>query len=268
MLGVSSLRQFKALFGEDALNELGLYYPQHLTSRCFEREVVRTITYATLPRKRLDDWLLARCVDAGVSLRDMIRLEAIDMQGHLATCVDRRSGETVQIGYGSLIGADGATSAVRHLATGRNQHIVPSLEGYVPMAGSGIVCEYHPAYNGYCWYIPAGEGANVGCMLHGGTAKECRTWLAAFSEELGLCLPKLRGAPIPAGDDVLLQAGTDVWLIGDAAGLILPIYGGGIEHAFISARVLATSLLGGAPYKEEMQPLLKRMEKDSARLGS
>ena len=47
-----------------------------------------------------------------------------------------------------------------------------------------------------------------------------RDRLNGFCTDLGIELAELRGAPIPVGDDVLLETGDDICLVGDAAGLI------------------------------------------------
>ena len=257
VLGTDALHEFNAIFGEDALAELEPIYPPYLRNRCQDREFATAITFAAVPRKRFDDWLLARCLSAGVQIRDRMRLVSIDEQAHMVTCDDLRSGETVQFGYGSLIGADGATSAVRRLLTGRSQRIAISLEGPVPPVGEDVIIAYDLKRLGYCWYTPTGETANAGCMLYEGAAAACREWLAGFCGELGVSLPQLRGAPIPTGDDVLLRVGGDAWLVGDAAGLARPVDGGGIYYALTSARRLATALLGGVPYEKSMHRLVE-----------
>ncbi len=124
------------------------------------REACKRNSFATVPRKRLDDLLLSGCIRAGVTIRDRTRLVSVNEQEHVATCRDLRTNEDVHISYRSLVGADGATSAVRRLLTGRNQRVAVSLEGVVPTVNDDIVCEFHPAQQGYCWYIPANQRAN------------------------------------------------------------------------------------------------------------
>lgn len=267
-LGVSALRMIEALYGRETQQQLALTCSSRLVMRSFNHEIVNDIQYATLPRKRLDDLLLARCMQAGANVRDNTRLVSLDEQSHLATCADRRTGESVHIHYGSLIGADGAASMVRRLLTGRQQRFAVSIAGSAPLASDDIICDYHPAHRGYCWHIPNDSEASVGCMLHGGSAQDCRTWIADFCESLGIDQPNLRGALIPSGDDVLLRAGEDAWLVGDAAGLIRPIDGGGIHYALQSAYLLASSLLGETPYEQAVRPILDAMAEDAEKRES
>ena len=264
-LCTEAIEEIESIFGADAIEELLFSYPPHMKSRCLDREIVSNTHIATLPRKRLDDWLLTRCVDVGVEVRNRISLTSIDKTAHTVTCEDLRTGETVHIGYDVLVGADGAASATRRLLTGRHQRLATAIEGPVPLLDKDIVLTYLPAQTGYCWYIPTGATANVGCMLHGGSAADCRAWLSDFCADLGVALPALRGAPIPSGDDVLLSAGEDAWLVGDAAGLVRPHDGGGIHHALTSARTLATSLLGGETYEKAMRPVVEDIAQAAAK---
>ena len=267
-LGDDGLRAIEDIFGKDALTELSPTYPPCLRSRCLDRETVCDLPFATLPRKRLDDWLLARCIAAGAEIRDLTRLESIDEKARMATCEDLRDNCSMQIGYDTLIGADGAASSVRRLLTGHGQRLAVAVEGTAPLAGDDIVLEYSPARLGYCWYIPTDTAANAGCMLYEGAAADCREWLGSFCGELGVPLSNLRGAPIPTGDDVLLRVGENAFLAGDAAGLVRPCDGGGISYALLSARNLASSLLGGTPYEEAMRPLVEDIARTAVKRKS
>lgn len=164
----------------------------------------------------------------------------------METCEDLRSGEQMIIGYDTLVGADGASSKARLLLSGRKQRNALSLQGTVGLADLDFVFGFRPVVQGYCWCIPMDVEASVGCMLYDDTTTECRAWIETFCEELGVGAPKLRGAPIPTGDDVLLHAGTDVWLIGDAAGLVRSRDGG--ESPTLSPRLkVLPSRLPGEP---------------------
>ena len=140
-----------------------------------------------------------------------------------------------------------------------------ALEGMVRGTCEDIVFAYDPKKRGYCWYIPSGVDANVGCMSYGDDATQCRAWLSSFCEDMGIALPVLRGAPIPTGEDILLRADEHIFLAGDAAGLASPIDGGGIHFALASARMLAASLLGEDPYEEAMQPVVEKLADKAAK---
>ena len=266
-LGTEAIVYISRIFGEQALDELSPGKPDLFVRRTLDRSYTIPCEFATMTRKRFDDWLLAQYVAAGGKTLDRIRLDSLDASAHLAICTDLRTRETLQITYGTIVGADGASSAVRRLLTRRKQNIVVSVQGTVARSRDDIVFAYHPCRAGYCWYIPTNDVANVGCGMYNGTARVCRSWLASFCEEEGIVLPALRGAPIPTGDDIILAPAQDAWLVGDAAGLITPNCSGGIHFALISAYKLANCLTSGRSYTEVMAPFVERIEKGVARVG-
>ena len=252
ILGEGTVQLLEKIYGAEEVGKLELFNPPYLRGRCLGREKVQCANFPVLPRTVLDRWLLERFVASGGVVHDRMRLTPICAREHMVICQDRACGDTLRITYGTLVGADGASSAVRRMLTGRKQRVCPSLEGKVAPAGTSIIFSYDLVRTGYCWYIPAGTEANAGCVIYGGSARECRAWLDSFCAANALELQGLRGAPIPTGDDVLLKAAEDVWLVGDAAGLIDPPTSGGIYHALASAYCLASSLTGGTPYEEAM----------------
>ena len=265
IFGMASLAELAASFGKDALDELDLMYPPRHRYRCLGRESVSNCAYATVVRKRLDDWLLSRYIGAGGVLHDRMRVLSFDQEAHVVSCKDLRTGARREVSYGALIGADGALSVVRRLATGRSQASVMALEGAVRTTREDIVFSYDPKKRGYCWYIPSVADANVGCMSYGDDVSTCRAWLLSFCEDMGIAMPALKGAAIPTGEDICLRAGEHTYLVGDAAGLTSPIDGGGIHFALASGRLLATSLLGGHPYEEAMDPIVKSLTAKAAK---
>ena len=259
ILGVVSINELVLAFGREALYELALVHPPHHRYRCLGKESVSRCDCATVLRKQLDDWLLARYIEVDGEVRDCMRIRALDQRTRVVSCQDIRTGAVYKIAYGVLVGADGALSKVRQLVTGRLQNTVMGFEGMVRSTYEDIVFAYDLKRRGYCWYIPSGAHANVGCMLYGEDATRCRAWLSSFCEDMGMALPALRGAPIPTGEDILLRADEHVFLVGDAAGLASPIDGGGIHFALASARMLAASLLGGDPYEDAMRPIIQNL---------
>ena len=216
--------------------------------------------------KRAASFSTACYLEIGGTLLDRIRIEAIDMEAHLATATDLRTEDTLRIGFGAIIGADGAASTVRRILCGRKQRTIPSIQANQEPCGDEIIFDIKHDNPGYCWYIPAGESANIGCCAYGVNAKELRAWLAGFCDEYGFEPSALRGAPIPTGDDIVLAPAQDAWLVGDAAGLIDSPTSGGIHHALGSACVLASSLLGGPSYEDVMRATVEEIEEEARRI--
>ena len=259
---------FDNIYGADAFESLSPLASPRAIYRCLDAQHTASIDYQTLPRKVIDDYCLRRYLCEGGRLVDRASLFGIDVGRHIATFRNLREGSQFEVAYETLVGADGATSAVRRLLSGRNQRVCPSAQGTVPFRGDQFIFDYNPQDQGYCWYIPHKEDATVGCMLHGATGADCRKRLVEFCAAVNIEVPTLRGAFIPEGDDILLRAGEDVWLVGDAAGLIDAFGGGGIWHALVSSRVLAAALTGGTPYELAMEPRIAELALINASLNT
>ena len=247
--------QFTKVFGEGCMETLRPVQIKH-RDRYAGREIIREKdVFYVLPRKRLDDYCLERYLQAGGTLQDRTTVREIDDSAGVAVCTDLRTGETFEVDFGRIIGADGAMSAVRRLLTGRNQWVGIAMEGVVPLLSRDSVFEYLPEDYGYSWYIPRREGAVAGCISYPGNAAICREGMNSFCRSMQIEAPRsVRGAAIPMGDDVLLEYGRRACFVGDAAGLVEGWSGAGIEQAVISARRLSESLLNGSSYTEAMKP--------------
>ena len=129
-LGTEAVEYTKDIYGEQAFEELNAGRSPFLVRRMLDYAHTTSCGFATITRKRFDDWLLAQYVAAGGKTLDRIRLDSVDPTSHLAICTDLRTRETLRITYSTIVGADGASSAVRRLLTGRKQRIVVSVQGH------------------------------------------------------------------------------------------------------------------------------------------
>lgn len=83
-------------------------------------EVIRRgDTFYTMPRKRLDDYFLNSYLKLGGQIKDRATVRKINLETNLAECVELRTKKFFRVQFGNLIGADGATSTVRKLTTGK-----------------------------------------------------------------------------------------------------------------------------------------------------
>ena len=159
-----ALTQVAEVFGEGCMDTLRPMHIEKVWDRYAGLEIlIESDVYYALPRKRLDDYCLERYLQAGGMLQDRTTVREIDDSVGVAICADLRTGETFEVEFGRIIGADGAMSAVRRLLTGRNQRVGITLEGVVPLMSRDGVFEYLSREVGYSWYIPRGEDAVVGC---------------------------------------------------------------------------------------------------------
>lgn len=135
-----------------------------------------------------------------------------------------------------------------------------------------------PRYSpgGYGWIIPKGNGrANVGIGIREPYLKrewQIRDLVDGFIEKNKVAAPKLRGArkasmiadSLPV-DGPLKQTYTDrVMAVGDAAGMVMPTNGGGIQTAMITGRLAGEAAVN---YFENQTPLSRYEEDWKAQIG-
>ncbi len=181
-----------------------------------------------------------------------------------------------------LIGADGYNSRVaRILGVNEKSEPIPTLQ-YL-MAGSRlenvdeirIYVGNEIAPKGYAWLFPFSEKlAEVGLGVRGAPLKPYMDRvLEILRKELGSAqVIDNRGAPVPVGGVISKYIFDRVILIGDAAGMVIPMTGGGI-HSSIAAGIAAGEVAGEASqegdvseerlraFDEKYKPWLERIRR-------
>jgi digeranylgeranylglycerophospholipid reductase len=159
-----------------------------------------------------------------------------------------------------LVGADGPRSRVaRHAGLGVNREFLVGVEaefdGFGPIEERLHVfldSRLAPGYIG--WVVPGVGITQVGIACR----QPARPNLEAFIERIATVFDcsrasrvGRRGGLIPIGGPVRPYASHDVALVGDAAGLVSPLTGGGIHTALMSGDAagiaIANRLLDGGP---------------------
>lgn len=171
--------------------------------------------------------------------------------------------QTTQASYRArwVIGADGAHSrAARVFGLGRNKRFLVGLEREYARADnldprflhcfldSGLA----PGY--IAWAAPAPGFIQVGLAVSHGRKPDIERFVAVALERFGIDAAdetERRAGVIPCGGMVRPWAGDRVTLIGDAAGMVSPMTGGGIHAALEVGRraglAAAACLRDGAP---------------------
>lgn len=215
-------------------------------------------------RDVFDEWLRERAAANGAERRagTFERLTRDD-DGvaivHYRPSSARRGSEPLRVRARTVIGADGALSAVaRQCVAGAKR--MPYVSAYheivrspeIGQTGLGSKAGYDGArcdvyYQGalspdfYAWIFPHGETASIGV----GTARKgfaLREAVAALREAAGLDTAdtvRHEGAPIPLRPLKRWDNGRDVVLAGDAAGVVAPASGEGIYYAMTGGRLAA-----------------------------
>lgn len=216
---------------------------QHLRTYTSDSHPVRVIS-----RKRFDSFLLDRVRSAGAEVITGMKVASVDSRSALTV-----SGERMPFSH--LVGADGCTSVVRKLVSGRRSRKTGmGLEYRVPLSEmdrepDGIEIHFGHVPYGYLWVIPGKDSVSVGAGAVGSpaspedileTLREFMAYLSISSED-----HQLRGASIPS---LVLHRnlGRDnLYLAGDAAGLVDHVSGEGIGHAVESGFMAADCILAG-----------------------
>ena len=141
-----------------------------------------------------------------------------------------------------LVGADGARSTVAKLFNlGRNQRFLTGLEveyHNLPRADPDLLhcfLDTRLARGYLAWVAPAPGFFQVGLATNDRVKPDLKAFLAHTEELFGFSaatVKERRSGLIPCGGPVTPFAGTRVLLIGDAAGHVSPLTGGGIRLAF------------------------------------
>jgi menaquinone-9 beta-reductase len=209
-----------------------------------------------IPRKKLDNWILKAAKQAGATVLENVLVTGFQVEKD-AVKVFAKDSKGSRVFSGSLlIGADGTNSLVATVLRG---HLIPKenriigVRGYFEnVAGPVDQADLHFAsasFPGYCWLFPTGENqANVGVgvlletLPKGNQPKELFHQLISQDQILK---SRLKGAsfrgnleawPLSTYDPNMPLVSDRVMLVGEAAGLVNPINGEGIQYALQSGR--------------------------------
>ncbi|MHA2426976.1 MAG: geranylgeranyl reductase family protein [Candidatus Hermodarchaeia archaeon] len=212
----------------------------------------------TIDRRIFDKALFARATEAGAdSLLGARVLDITQENGTVTGVVVRHDGKRKTLKAQVVIGADGVNSQIARL-TGLRKSYKPddidSCFGYemancdleVPdlmefLLGSEI------SPRGYIWIFPKGEGrANVGIGIGGGVeTKTAKEYLDYFLKHHDVAKRQLSNAKVietrvgalPVCGPNKTNVVDGAILVGDAAGQIHPITGGGMGYAMVCGSI-------------------------------
>ncbi len=196
-----------------------------------------------LDRSGLDRWLLEQAADAGAVVRSPVA--AVGVAGRVLRTT------AGPVSFEVLIAADGAASTVRRWTQlPPPEEILVGVQARVEVPVAEDEVEVHPgnavAPGGFAWVVPAEEGtARVGLIASSG-----RSAMDLLSKFLIRRFPGRRvlareSGLVPIGPSAH-TVGDGVLLVGDAAGQVKPLSGGGILFGTIAARIAGEVAAQGA----------------------
>lgn len=259
--GVLSARAAEVLIDSGILThrELeDLTLRKHWTLSLWNRdELLRAYTSQDSPvriiyRREFDSVLLEKAASAGASI----------VTGEATVSVDTTSVTTLsgkRFIFSNLVGADGCNSIVRKFIYGKRVGKKGlGLEYFLPLSDfnempEGIQIHFGHISYGYIWVFPGNEKVNIGAGAVGSPASpsDIIRALKGFLEARGISLDKyhIQGASIPfLSIDRNLGRG-NIYLAGDAAGLVDHVSGEGIGHAVQSGFIVADCIISGGDRK-------------------
>ena len=230
-------------------------------------------------RPRFDHALVQAAAAAGARVLEGHAFQALE-RGRDGVTVTLRcpgaSGEPrcLQVRARHVIGADGAAGGVAACVGLRpDPRVALAIELEVPHQwdpADPLLCpdllhlDYGVLRRGYAWLFPKADHLNIGAGLFHGRERDVRrdptarrrirAAIDATAAALGVVPQRLRGLrsyahPLPFwdGPEPLHTPDGRVLLVGDAAGLINPLFGDGLFHAIRSGRLAAEAVLDGRP---------------------
>jgi geranylgeranyl reductase family protein len=250
--------------------ERGEFYPLHqmlLVSpkgHAIEADFTTDDSYVA-PRVYFDTVIQQHAIDSGAEFRQAQVNGPILENGRVKGVHARVNGDSEELRAKVVIGADGVTSRItralrpkqqRHLDAHRAVALRAYVEDIVELPHKIEFYLYKGILPGYAWIFPTGEHrANIGLgmrldhfrrarqrledmlrkflempdikkrLKHGGKLRDVATWQLNFGSQKNL-----------------KHAFDGALLVGDAAGFVNPLTGGGIHNALISAELAATTI--------------------------
>jgi geranylgeranyl reductase family protein len=212
-----------------------------------------------IPRMQLDVLIQEHAVESGVSFLQGQVTGPIVEDGQVAGVQVKKNGLVEDIRAKVVIGADGVTSSIaRTLRPDKpeDKHRAVALRAYIEdIEELPHVVEFY-LYNeilpGYSWIFPLGEGrANIGLGMRLDMFRKTKQSLEELLNVF-LDLPTIKSRlkeggkmkdvavwQLNFGSQDMKRAYDGAILIGDAAGLINPLTGGGISNGVQSAVIAA-----------------------------
>jgi len=218
-------------------------------------------------RSVFDNALTERAAQAGCEVRDGLAVKSIQPDGDIFVRVTATDGDFYTASH--VIGADGANGVVARMADLRKKRLLAiALEAEIPHEwGTGhqtlrpeVAHLEYAVKQGYGWVFPKAEHLSVGAGMFGRRSAEGRgeaskeeltRWILGYLEALGV--PRKReeiefhGYPLPiwGGAEPVEAWNGRILLVGDAAGLVNPLFGDGISYACRSGALAGRAIAAG-----------------------
>jgi menaquinone-9 beta-reductase len=283
-LGITGTAEF---IGSNRIKKATVYLDgQELISRAVPKVEDLPDHGRVIPRIILDKLLLdSACKQGAVLLEGTKAISYQINKENIELLVEDSSGKRT-LKARLLIGADGSNSVIARQLRGKppsSTDRIIAIRGYFEgIEGSPDQADLYfnnESFPGYCWLFPTSENrANVGIGVALNTnplSKNLRETLFQLIEENPALHNRLKNAklvgqihgwPLSTYNPEQAMLDDRVMLVGDAAGLINPLNGEGIQYALLSSRwaseVAGTCLKNDDLSKQALAPYKEILEKE------
>lgn len=231
--------------------------------------VDRPLSLWMVQRSRFDYALAQRAVRCGAELRDGLAVRSLEVEsdGIKISAQGIKTGSEFVAKARYVIGADGANGVtVNSTKLRQNRAIALAMElehphrwgdGHADLRPDVAHLEYGATKRGYAWIFPKADHLNIGAGVFRPDRKDARNnrtlraelqqTIFQYVEAMGLSIDRdqarFHAHPLPTwnGKEPLHEG--RILLVGDAAGLINPLFGDGILHAVKSGAIAAQCLI-------------------------
>ena len=260
-MGVTNLNEFAKA---NVINDVALFIEQEKITVDLARAEDLPFQGRVIPRLQLDNWVYSAAKNAGASFLEDTRLTDYSINESHVSAQIKQGRQTKNIKAKIIVGADGSNSAVARILNGNKPSEAYQLLGlrayYEGVNGPSDRCDIFftkDNFPGLFWFFPTGANtANVGSAMIGSTLPRNQTHVKTllnnqiqnnknFADRIGKgkIKGKIHGWPLTFKDPKSKVFNDRLLLIGDAAGLINPLSGDGIQYALLSARWASESLI-------------------------
>ena len=223
-----------------------------------------------VPRLEFDSLIQEHAVDSGVEFKQALVKAPIIEDGRVVGVQARFNGTVKDIRSKVVVGADGVTSSIaRALRPDKHDdgHRAIALRAYITdievLPHEVEFYLYKGILPGYAWIFPIGEGqANLGLGMRLDKYKNINKSLEDMVDvflDMPVIKKRLKNGgqlndiakwQLDFGSQSMQRAYDGALLVGDAAGLINPLTGGGIHNGLQSA-LFASEVIHGALAKDD-----------------
>ncbi len=223
-----------------------------------------------IDRKIFDKELAIKSAKAGTDIMLKTNVKDLIIRDHkVCGVVAKHLGKTFEIQSDVVIGADGIESNMARYAgieTYRDPKNIASCAQY-ELVGMDVDPEYLEFYfgseiapNGYLWIFPKGDGvANVGLGIRG-TTDTAMDYLNRYVSKLDATPVELNIGGVPVSGPIAKTYTDGFLVVGDAAGHVDPITGGGIHTTISCARTAGEVAAESVKREDSSAQFLKSYE--------